>query len=262
MSKELRDFFLDSLGIIDPFKDTITHFLLKRGNDCINFTTLSSDNSLVISGTTKKEIKKFEHIAGLGSLQYLKAIVDSDLMKKCNDESMILNYTESRTGNKTILTSIEFKGENRFTAFYQATDPFVAQLNKVKSIGNLEWPVAFAVDADFKKAFDEIRRINSQASKTGSDRDDIFEISYNNDIITGIFGGRGNRTSITLSEFVESNSDKNMKALFQISKFKSVLNLLDKGDSIAYLCDKAIKVDISTNQANYQFVMTAKKIIE
>jgi hypothetical protein len=141
-------------------------------------------------------------------------------------------------------------------------------MNRIKLPPQLDWPLAFSIDVDFIKSFDEMCKIHALAPKTGSERDDIFQLVHTDEGIEAIFGDHHHTANVVLSETVEANlrttvanlrTDKT-HAYFSISLFKSILKLIGKGDAIGYLTNTGLRIDTETKHATYKFVTAAKKV--
>ena len=258
MSITLQTFLVDLLGAIDPFKDVITHVMIREEDGGIKAAAKARDGSISLQAKSKGEIPEFTEKACLGSLPYLRGALMSTYMK---DGDLKLTYGKSSNGSDEVLRSIKLTGASGFNVFYQAVDPFINQLNRIKLPTTLNWPVAFAIDEEFIGHFGEITRFSALAPKAGTERDDIFQLVHTEAGIEGIFGDKHHQSNVALSATVEANSrTEKTNAYFSISKFKAILRFVGKGAAIGYLSDKAVRVDTETAQAEYQFVTASKKV--
>ena len=104
-------------------------------------------------------------------------------------------------------------------------------------------------------------KVNALAPKTGSDRDDIFKLAFTGDVIEAIFGDNHHTANVILADIVEAESYvAKTNAYFSISRFKSILKLIGKGEAIGYLSENGLRVDTETKNAQYKFVTAAKKV--
>ena len=254
MSANLRDFLLDLLQAIEPFKDALTHVMLREKDGKVMAAAKSRDGSISLQATPRGELPGFHGKACLGSLPYLRGALSAGYMEGGKVE---LTYGPSSKGGEEVLRSIQLKGANRYNVFYQAIDPVINQRTRISLPTGLDWPLAFGIDTDFIKGFTEMYRVAGLTPKTNTERDDIFQLAYHDDCIEGIFGDKNHQSSVVLSRTVEGSTADKVSAHFLMSRFRSMLNLVGK-DAIGYLSDKAIRVDIETGQAEYRFVNSAK----
>lgn len=259
--KEFKAFLSDLLTSVDPFKDVISHIMMRERDGRVIAVAKSRDGSISIQVKSRGEVPGYSHKACLGSLPYLRSALASAYMK---EGTLELTTGESSRGNDEVLRSIKLKGSHGFNVFYQAVDPFVSRLTEIeqpKKSTELDYPVAFGVDAQFISNFDEAFKVQQQAPKVGTDRDDIFTVSYNNDTVEAIFGEKGHQATVILTKTVEAATgvDK-ASALFSMTKFRSILKLIGKGDGIGSLSEKALRIDTETKQTEIQFVMSAKRV--
>jgi hypothetical protein len=263
MTITLKSFLLDLLEAVEPFKDAITNVMILEKDGVVKAAGKSRDGSLTLQVTAKGPIEDFTGKACIGSLSYLRRAL---LSKNMNSGELKLNYGNASNGEE-VLRSINLIGTNEFNLFYQAIDPFVNQMNRIKLPSIANYPVVFGIDKNFINNFDDTYKVNSLAPKIGSERDDIFVLvlvpTDDGISIEGIFGDKSHAISVQLTAMVETaiNEPTKMKAHFLISRFRTLLQLIDKGEGIGYLSDKSLKIDIETTQADYQYVMSAKKVM-
>lgn len=263
MGSQLKLFFTDLLTSTYPFRDSITHILMKSDDsDRIAVAAKSRDGSISIRGKTQKPIKEFQHVACLGSLPYLHSVFSSPYVKKADDLNIKLNYETASDGKSEALRSMEIKGKRGLHVFYQAVDPFVNQLNRIKIPTTADWPVLFGIDKSTIDAFTEMRKISMQVPKTGSDRDDIFQLIYSEGEIIAVFGEKGHQADITLTEAEPSEEIDKLSALFSITQFRSILDLVGSKGAVAYFSSKALRIDTETDVLSYEFVTSAKRLAE
>ena len=259
MSEQLQFFLVDLLGAIGPFKDTVTHVMMRSEDDgTIKAAAKGRDGSISIQAKSKEAIPDFTDKACLGSLSYLEGALKSSFMK---DGKLTLSYGKSSNGKEDVLRSIKLKGSKAgYNVFYQAVDPFINQLNRIKLPTGLTWPLAFAIDETFISYFVESVKVSNSAPKTGTERDDIFELVQTEEGIEGIFGDKNHQVTIVLSNTVEGEDEEKTHAYFSIAKMRSILQFIGKGSAIGYLSDKSIRIDTETQYAEYQFVTASKKV--
>ena len=255
---ELKLFVVDLLDAIDPFKDVISHVMMREADGRVVAAAKARDGSISVQAKSKGEVPGFTDKACLGSLAYLRGALTSANM---TNGELKLSYGDASNGKDRVLRSISMSGSNGFKVFFQAVDPFVNSLNRIKLPTGLDWPVAFAIDETFIDNFNETVKVNALAPKSSTERDDIFQMVLTPEGIEGIFGDKHHQATVALSRTVEaeSSTDK-VNAYFSISKVRSLLRYVGKAAAIGYLSDKALRVDIETSQAEYQFVTASKKV--
>lgn len=258
MSTELKTLLTDLLTNVDPFKDVVTHIMVKEKDGKAIAAAKSKDGSISIMARSLGEVPGFAHVACLGSLPYLRSAINSSYMAEGN---LDLSFDEASDGKTQMLRSIQLSGSNGFSVFYQAVDPFINKLIRIKNPAALDYPVAFVINDAFISNFDEIHKVHMQAPKMGTDLDDIFTLAYDDGKMVGLFGERGHSSTVTLTDEVEvePGTDK-VNAMLSISRFRSILKLVGKNGGAGFLSDKALKVDTETRTVGYEFVTTAKKV--
>jgi len=260
MSDNLQLFLVDLLGAIEPFKDVVSHVMMRESNGIVVAAAKARDGSISIQAKSKVEIPEFTDKACLGSLSYLRSALAAPYM---NGGKLNLNYGTASNGKDKVLTSIKLVGSKGggYNVFYQAVDPFINQLNRIKLPTGLDWPVAFAIDETFVNHYGEVVKVSAQAPKAGTERDDIFQLVQTEEGVEGIFGDKHHQVTVLLSATVEANpATEKTNAYFSISKVRSILRFIGKAAAIGYLSDKALRVDTETEQAEYQFVTASKKV--
>ena len=271
MSEKLRDLLIDNLSMVMPFKDLITHIMIKRSGDNIIGTADSRDGSIAISFIAKNNDMVFEHGACFGSLSYLNSILTSGAIKKSKNVKMELAYGVASNKKTDALRSITVSDGKKLEIFYQATDPFVNKLTKKRQVRITEWPIVFVLDTNFVEDFSEAVKIQASAP-SGGDMDDIFTLNYNNKSISLQFGERGHQITLNSETEVESDEEYGVNkqtAMFSISQFQAVCNLLGRirknkngsGEALSMFNERALRFEIETNDATYNVTLLAKKMI-
>lgn len=258
---QFKQFLADVLASVDPFKDVVTHIYLRRrkdGTEGVEAAAQPRDGSIKISAVSVKPIEEFQNVACLGNLPYLRAVLQSSYLKK--EPTLDLNYDVDSQGKGEALRHINFKGTKGFKTHYQATDPYIDKLGRVKPVVIDYWPVAFFINAEVIKNFDEIIKIHASAPKIGTSLDDVFYLVYEGGKVEGIFGDQGSQSSVVLSDIAEAESDVDkVTTLLSISRLRSILKQIGKGEAMAHLCPTALKIDTGTEHAKYQFVLQGKR---
>ena len=259
MSKELRNLLADVITIVEPFRDDISHILMKRTPEGdIAAAAKSRDSNISITMLSQKDVEGFEGVACFGSIPYLSAALNSSYIK--DDRAKIdLDYDTASDGKTHALKSITFKGGRKLVAFYQATDPFINKMNRIKPPIIREWPIKFTIDGQFIKDFNEVYKVH-RASMVGGDKDAVFTLSYSFGEIISLFGEKGHQSNMILSENAESTDIDKLSALMPITHFQAILKLIGKGVGHAKFTDKALRVDIQTELATYSLMILAKKV--
>ncbi len=257
--KDLQNFLLNLLESVDPFKDVITNVMMRTADGHIVAAAKARDGTISVQAKSTKQIPEFEHKACLGSLSYLKGVLSSPFMES---GKLDLTYGKASNGKDDVLRSIAIKGERgKMHVYYQAVDPFVNAMNRIKLPTGLEWPVAFAIDETFIDTFNEAVKVMAAAPKSGTERDDIFRMVQTDEGVEGIFGDKHHQVTVLLSATVEANpATEKVNAYFSISKMRSILRYIGKSAAIGYFSDKALRVDTETAHAEYQFVTASKKV--
>ena len=246
----------DLLTAVEPFRDGISHLLVRNVNDKFKALGNARDGSIVIQCSSKGDIT-FQGKGCLGSLRYLRQAMTTSFMSAGDIE---LSYGMSSNGSEEVLRSMHMTGSNGYSAFYHAVDPFVNKMNSPKQPKITSWPIGFAITKELVETFKEARRVQAQAPKTNTDFDDIFTLAYVDGKVEGIFGDKNHRLTITLAEDVEAEdgTDK-VSGLFSMAYLDAIFKLVGKDSAIALLCDKALRIDTETKTAEYTFTMAAKK---
>ncbi len=259
MSDKFQGFLIDLLGAIEPFKDVVTHVMMREVNGGIVAAAKARDGTISVQAKSKGEVPGFTDKACLGSLSYLRSALSSSYMI---GGTVNLSYGKASNGKDEVLRSMKLKGaKGGYNVYYQAIDPFINQLNRIKLPTGLEWPVGFAIDETFMEHFAEVVKVSAQAPKAGTERDDIFQMVQTEEGVEGIFGDKNHQVTVLLSATVEANpATEKTNAYFSISKVRSILRFVGKGSAIGYLSDKALRVDTETEHAEYQFVTASKKV--
>jgi len=257
MSK-LQSFLSELLDVVDPFKDVILNVMIREKDGEVKAAAKSRDGAISVEISCKGDLPGFKEKACFGSLPFLRGALKSAQMDGGDIE---LTYGPASNGKDEVLRSAVLKGKKRFKVFYQAIDPFVNQMNRIKLPPMLDWPVGFAIDQDFIAVFDDVYKVNALAPKTGSAQDDIFKLAFTGDAVEAIFGDNKFSSNVVLTETVEAKvkSEKTF-AYFSISRFRSILRLVGKGEAIGYLSPTGLRIDTDTKLANYKFVIAAKKV--
>lgn len=251
----LRDFLIDAITSIEPFK-TIPYLAIKKHNGDVLASAQEQKGGVVVKIQSKVDIEELDDgVAALfGNLPYLKSLLDNDYTKeKCNID---IHHRNSSDNQSSVIGSLSVSS-GRFKAEYQATDPFIGNLSKVKVPIVREWPIAFSMSKDIYTDFKSISRIHAMSPKIGGDRDDIFTISTENDSINITFGERNHKTSMVLCE-CDKNDVGEFSALFSISMLDSLFKLGDKGK--IHLTTQAIKLEVESELAKYTYIISAKKV--
>lgn len=260
MSKEFRNLLAETITVVEPFRDEIQFILMKKTREGdIALVGKSKSSSIEITALSKHDLPDFEGVACFGSVSYLGAILKSKYLKN-GSFSMEVEYKERKDYNTKSVFSILFESEDeKFQAFYQATDPFVNKMNRIKPLNITNWPVSFTITQDFIKDFNEIIKVHKSGPKLGGDRDDLFTLSFSNGNIVAIFGEKGHRSNLVLCDNAVGKDVDTISALLNISLFQSILKLIGKGDAKARFTSTALKIDIDNDAATYSLTIAAKK---
>lgn len=246
------------LDTLDPFKDVITNVMLREKDGEIKAAAKSKDGVISVEVTCKGDLPGFHDKACFGSLPFLRGALDTPKMR---GGTMELTFGTASNGQDEVLRSLTLSGAEGYNVFYRAIDPYVNKMNRIKLPPMLDWPLAFAIDKDFISTFDEMYKVNALAPKANSERDDIFHLAFTGDVIEAIFGDQHHTSNVVLSRTIEAKlRTEKTNAYFSISRFRSILRLIGKGEGIGYLSNTGLRVDIETKYADYKFVTAAKKV--
>jgi hypothetical protein len=267
MSKVFRDVMVDVLTHIEPFRDSISNLLMRKNTDgSITAVAKARDGNIALMIESKEEIPEFDHIACFGSLPYLRSILKSSYFNGKSKGSVGMNinmeFDTASNGETTALRSIQFTTKSgKFEALYQATDPFVNNLNKVKLPTIDIWDADFVIGQNEIKDFAEVLKIHKAAPKIGGDRDDIFKLTIDDGVVQAIFGDKGHHSMVTLGENVDIVTDlTGINSLFSISKLEAMFKLIGKGEAQCSVAEKAFRVQLETPWCTYSIVTVAKKL--
>ena len=258
MSEKFQAFMSELLDTLDPFKDVITNVMVRDKDGEIKAAAKSRDGVISVEITSKGDLPGFHDKACFGSLPFLRGALGATHMK---GGTIDLTYGTASNGKDEVLRSLTLSGASGYNVFYHAIDPFVNKMNRIKLPPNLNWPVAFAIDREFIETFDEMYKVNVLVPKTGSARDDIFQLAHTEEGIEAIFGDQNHKSNVVLSRTVEAKSaTEKTNAYFSISRFKAILKLIGRGEGIGYLSNTGLRVDTETKYATYKFVTAAKLV--
>lgn len=267
MSKVFRDVMVDMLTHIEPFRDSISNLLMRKNTDgSITAVAKARDGNIALLIESKEEIPGFDHIACFGSLPYLRSILKSAYFngksKTSSGMGIDMEFAVSSNGETTALKSIQFSTKSgKFEAFYQATDPFVNNLNKVKLPTIDVWDADFIVGQNEIKDFNEVLKIHKTAPKIGGDRDDIFKLTIDDGVVQATFGDKGHNSSVSLADNVDIITDiPGINSLFSVSKIEAMFKLIGKGEAQCSVAKKALRIQLETAWCTYSIVTTAKKL--
>lgn len=261
MSKEFRNLLAEAVTIVEPFRDELQFILMKKTKSGdISLAGKSKSSSIEMTALSKHDIPDFNGVACFGSISYLGAILKSKYLKADNF-SMDIEYKEKKDYNTQSVYAIMFESaDEKFQAFYQATDPFVNKMNRIKPSAIDGWPVSFTINQEFIKDFNEIQKVHKSGPRLGGDRDDLFTLSYSDGNIVSMFGEKGHRSNLVLCTDAQGKDDiDSISALLNISLFQSILKLVGKGEARAKFTSTALKIDIDNTAATYSLTLAAKK---
>lgn len=247
----------DVLDKATQFSKSITHLHVKPNEDgTILVVAPSTDRSIEIRATSKKPVPELEGVACLHNLLYLKQILSSSLLKKADVE---MTFKEASNRKTNALYSLSINGD-KFSTFYQAVDPFLANIVMPQRAKITDWPVQFSVDKDAARDFKEARTIQAAAPKGNTARDEVFELVYGEGDVMAFFGSDKNQSVLVLCSNVDGGKKK-QTGLFMIDHFARLLET-GKEEVRMDFAPKALRVKFETPSANYEAILTAKKIME
>lgn len=261
---KFHELLLEVLSVIDPFKSVITHVGMKKLADgTVRIYAKSIDKSITINAFTKQVVEDFDHSACLGNLPYLHSVMKSKYIAKAENAAIDLDYEMSTNGTTTALKTITVSDGKKLVVHYRAVDPFLAKFGKPKNLDIDKWPVVFGIDKTVIDDYAELNKIHKASPKIGSEQDDLFRLTFNEGQVFAIFGEKGNSAKMVLSSVVESDGANKLSTLFSATRFQSILGLVKKsGQGIAYVAQKALRVETETERVSYRFETAAKRMVE
>ncbi len=258
-----RDLLSDVLGTVLPFKDAISHLLVRsdsQGNIAIAAKSRTGDVDIRVD--PKIAVPEFHNVACLGALPYLNSVVNSKYIRDGGKYEMNMEFGESSRKEITTLKTIEFTAGRRMNAFYQATDPYLTDLNKVKGVSQKisEWDLNFLITQDTISDYMEGLKIHRSTPRSGSS-EEVFRVLYADGDVYARFGDRGNTTKVLMSDSVENVTGiEKLNPLFGIDRVRAVYNLIGREEAVCSLTQLAIRFLIETELAEYTIVAAAKKL--
>ncbi len=260
MSLEFKNLLTDVLSVVEPFRDEIPFILMKRTQEQdIALAAKSKNGNIRITARSHKDVPDFEGVACLGSLQYLSAVLNSPQMSGKNNFSIKQHYETATDGKTHALRYMTFKGGRKMEVFYEATDPFVNKMNKIKPPKIDSWPITFKINAAFIKDFNDITKVHRASPKLGGDRDDVFTLLYSNGKMSAVFGEKSHQSTMILTEDTTTTGVDTHNDLFPVTHFQAILKLIGKNTGVGKLAPRALRIDTSTEYATYSLMITAKK---
>lgn len=263
MSKAFRDFVYDILEKTAPFKDEVTHVVMKK-DDLGDVVARVMSSILSLSATAKVEMPDFHDVACFGSLPYLRSLLKSKYItgKEAKYE-VTFHYQDHKNGKPPSIRNISIKA-GRMTSFYQATNPYLNNLvSGIRKPKVNDWVIGFPLGREAIDEFKEASRIHAMAPKIGGERDDIFSLGFDGKSIIASFGEKGHQTSVVLTDDAESvEPDRKMSALFSIKQFSGLLEMIGKETAVMSLASNALRIEVENGVAAYTAVLTAKKLVD
>ena len=252
---QFKDYLTNILAHTNPFHKVLSHVNVRQKDGHTLMMSTARDGSVFITAETDEEIEGLENPACLGSLDYLKKTLDSSYAKKDNFR-LEMSYGESSDKKAVMLQSILFTDGERANIFYKATDPFIANINKIDVPDIDEWKAVFAVDKNLIKDFTEISKIHMAAPKMAG-REDVFQLVVNEGVVEAVFGDKGHQSSAILSSELETEVDT-LSVYLLLNHFQLLLRMSEQ--SLVFMNEKAVKIEIEDNDITYSFIMSAKKL--
>lgn len=264
MAKVFRDFVFEILERTMPFKEELKYLNLKKDQAGTVIAAMPCPGRIIsVQASCRKEMPELVAPACLGSLPYLHSLLRSKYMKADKDFEIAFNNKAATDGSTTVLRSMNIKA-GAMESFYQATDPFINNLNKITPPKITDWAVMFGVDRSFIEEFEEVSKIHAMAEKAF----DVFSLGFDGQAIVASFGQRVNQTSVVLTTNAESlqpggqSGKHKMSVLFAVKEFRGLFKLLGDrlGSGIMTLAPRALKVESDSEIAHYTSVLTAKRL--
>ena len=255
-----QELLTDIIGITDPFRSYCQYIKMKRKDDGDLMAVIDGrDNAIQITAKAKKEIPEFQTQACLGSLPYLKQVLDSSFMRGTDAKNTKIDLTvgKSSNGASNMLKSIDFTTK-RLTVKYNATDPFIGDINKkTRPVIATDWPVTFSITDEMLSNFEDVVRIHTSAPKINPKHADVFTLVYQEDSVSAQFGDTTHQVSAVLADGVTSSATK-ISTLLPISIVRAMFKI--KANQVAFLAEKAVKIEFDTSEAVYSIIAPGKLI--
>lgn len=252
----LKSLLSELLSILDPYKNDMKYFILKNTDEGLQGTAFSNDNQTFISMTAKTTVEEIKSICALGSLPYLRAILESsyikeDATKLTIEERISLDKITSSVG-RIIFHSKKMK------VAYQAADPLLVQALTIA--GQKPKPLTYAVTIDVNK---ETAKEFEDASRIYGAYDKAIEhcrLEFANQRVIAEFGERQNSTEIVLAEGLEAE-DTTVSNTFLIEDVKRLLKLASQKGGKLSLSNKYLRLTFEQDNAEYLIMISCRKVI-
>lgn len=254
-----KDYLLDVIRHVEPFRGMVSHILVRKtAQDDVIAVAKEQNNNFVVMATALKPIDTFETVGLFGNLPFLKSVLDSAYMS--GKFNITYNYSRTSNGATNALSSLMVE-TNKFKASYRATDPFIGNFAKINIPKVDNWMAAFPLDKSVYEDFRNAAKIHASAPKTGSDKDDIFELICNSGVVRASFGLTNNSTEIVLSESVAMEDDSVvLNDYYSISMIDPILKMAMDGKGVLSMSQNLIRIDLETDYASYVYTIYAKKL--
>lgn len=263
-----RQYLLDVLGTIKPFRKNISHLMVKTQDDgqAVAMAT-AIDGSMVIDLRSTVPISDFEGSGCFGALDYLHSLLTSPHSEKRNfNMELSTAMVNTRGSEREMIKSIKFSCGKRFNAFYQATNIAAVTGRNARGAGigarltNIECAYSFPVDEDMVDEFSNTCRIYGAMPKLKTSSDKIFSMSVNPDVASVQFGAGANQLDVNLSDEITCNTDvtDNIEINLPIQETKSVLGQLGN-DSKCDASPEYIKITTEYETMEVSFILSAMK---
>lgn len=245
----LKRALTEALTVLDPYKKDIKYFIVANQEGGHTGSAFTGDGLTYIRAVFKQPITEVTNTASLGSLPYLKAILDAEPIK-ADDCRVEVEELVSADGVTRAVGKLTFIGK-KLKAAYQASDPMMVQALQIaaKTPRPMAGVCSITVDKATAKDFDNAARIYlSYDNKL-----DHCRIEYKDGMVTAEFGDRAHRSTVTLAENVPGE-DTTVSTTFLIDDVKKLLNLAAiKGGKLSLL-SKYLKLELEQEFADYMII--------
>jgi len=203
MNSKLIPFLGEVVGRVIPFGSLITFIHMKQVDGRIKAMASANDGSIHIAMESTSDIDFNGGIACLSNLAYLNQTVNAPFM--VDGATVELSILER--GEKSLITQMSFRPNDRMEINYVTTDPFRASVLKPRSVSISEWPVAFELNKSMLDEISAFNKINASAPTSGVDP--VVTVAHMDGSVIIEFGDGNSHTAVlAVDTEAESTSRK------------------------------------------------------
>lgn len=248
---------------VTPFNKSISHIHCTLTPEKHLFLAApSKDRSIEFQATSKTPCEDLQGVACLGSIPYLRQIINSSFLTAACD----VNITYDTSGKRPSVRTIKFSNGDKMEMQYTATNPYMNNFLVMPSNQKIDvWPVTFILDKYMVDKITEMRSI--QMASASGDVELFTFVCEKSGNLNAIFGDERNPASLYLTNEVDRPDQKvGFRAAFMIDQFIRLAQMIDwskaKEGVPVQLANTALKIMIESKLMEYDIIMTAKKKAE